>query len=256
MREAEHFNFLLALLCLIYCAINATLIYVNYTNYHAPSDHPLPVSDYTYHLIEFWGTFGFALVECASLVISTPKSLLQIYYNPIMLKLLLFFNIVATLVPALLVTLNLEEFEILSHEVEYLNELTMTFVDLVLAYSLFGGDDRIDRKKTTPLSEEDEKQNNFRNKVIAACISGSVALIQLGVYNGMGKTEDGDMVGEVPAHYLEFVFEIVSSIIAFWFCMDNKFVATKEIGLILYGTHAQCNICGAKSDEFVKMYST
>lgn len=40
---------------------------------------------------------------------------------------------VMTLGPALLVTLNLEEFEILSHEIEYGNELTMAFIDLVSA---------------------------------------------------------------------------------------------------------------------------
>ena len=50
-----------------------------------------------------------------------------------------------------------------------------------------------------------------------AGIATVVAMVQLAVYNGMGRTEDGDMGGEVPAHYLEFSF-----VIAFWFCMDNK----------------------------------
>mmetsp|Transcript_4003 Transcript_4003/g.5418 ORF Transcript_4003/g.5418 Transcript_4003/m.5418 type:complete len:81 (+) Transcript_4003:39-281(+) len=70
----------------------------------------------------------------------------------------------------------------------------------------------------------------------------------------MGREPNGDMVGEGPAHYLEFAFEIISSLIAFWFCMDNKFVADKEIGLILYGKHGDCGICGAKSIEFEQTY--
>lgn len=257
MRDSEYLNFMLALLCLCYCAINAMLIYINYCNSHTPPNEEPPVSDYTYHLIEFWGTFGFALIECASLVISTPKSLLQIYYNPIVLKLLLFFNIVATLVPALMVTLNLEVFEITSHNIEYMNELTMTFVDMVLFFSLFEGKDNEGngKRNSTFVSQEDENRIQYRNKVIATVVSGVVAVFQLAVYNGMGKTDNGDMVGEVPAHYLEFVFEIISSMIAFWFCMDNKFVAAKEIGLILYGKHSACNICDAKSFEFEKTYS-
>lgn len=153
--------------------------------------------------------------------------------------------------------MNYVYFEIISHEIEYLNELTMSFVDLVLLWSLcqFQG-----------------------TSVVMAGIASAVALIQLAVYNGMGRTDDGDMVGEVAAHYLEFTFGIISSLIAFWFCMDNKvrlqgfasstsnfypktyelifalhtiqIVCGKEIGEILYGTHEYCNICDASSKEF------
>ena len=215
MRSLASINTVLAILFLGYCAINMVLI-----------------------LVKFWATFGFALVECVSLV-ATPKSLIKIYRSPIVLKLILFFNIVASLVPAVLVTLNREVFEILSHEIEYLNELTMTFVDMVLLWSLLKKDGR-----------------SFKGQFVITCAAGSVALLQLGVYNLLGRREDGDMAGEVPAHYFEFFFEIISSFIAFWFCMDNKSVAENEIGLILYGSHADCGICSAKSVEFERTYST
>jgi hypothetical protein len=218
-------------------------------------------------MLEFWGTLFFSVVLCISLT-STPKSILNIYDNPLTLRLVLFFNIVAASIPAVLVTLNYEYFEILSHEIEYLNEVTMSFVDLVLLWSLC----RIEGQTST---------------VWMACIASLISLCQLGLYNCRGRTEDGEMIGEVPAHFLEFSFAIISSLITFWFCMDNKvsffvdfhppriasrrvyapresfvsddirfvkFVCGKEIGEVLYGTHEYCNICDASSREFTGTY--
>ena len=58
-----------------------------------------------FHTLEFWGTFVFSVVTCISLT-STPKSILNIYDNPLTLRLVLFFNIVAASLPAVLVSLN------------------------------------------------------------------------------------------------------------------------------------------------------
>jgi len=230
MRHMENVNFTLAIACLVYCGINVALIIINYVNSHN-EDNP-PVSKKSFHLLEFWATFVFAVVTCIGLA-STPKSILDIYSNPLALRLVLFFNIVAASLPAVLISLNHEYFEILSHQIEYCNELTMSFVDLVLLWSLcqFEG-----------------------TSTIMAGIASIMALVQLAVYNGMGETENGEMVGEVPAHYLEFTFGIISSLIAFWFVMDNKFVCGKEIGQILYGTHRDCNICVDSSKEFSGTY--
>lgn len=133
---------------------------------------------------------------------NTPKSILNIYNNPNVLRLVLFFNIAAASFPAVLISMNYEYFEILSHEIEYCNELTMSFVDLVLLWNLC--------------------QFETGTSTVLTVIATLVALVQLAVYNGMGRDENGDMIGEVPAHYLEFAFEIASSLIAFWFVMENK----------------------------------
>ena len=234
MRSMEDTNFALALLCLTYCGMNMALIVINHVNSQEKEDGGgVPVvSEKTFHLLEFWATFVFAIVECISLT-STPKSLLTIYDSPIVLRLVLFFNIVASSLPAILMTLNHEYFEIISHEIEYMNELTMSFVELVLLWSL---------------CEFEQGMS-----IILAGIASLVSIVQLAVYNGLGRDEEtGDMIGEVPAHHLEFAFGIISSLIAFWFCMDNKHVCGKEIGEILYGTHRDCTICYGNSNDFAK----
>mmetsp|Transcript_19935 Transcript_19935/g.31108 ORF Transcript_19935/g.31108 Transcript_19935/m.31108 type:complete len:306 (+) Transcript_19935:237-1154(+) len=232
MRQLERTNFTLAIACLVYCGINIALIIVNYVNSQNQEDPP--ISEKAFHLLEFWATFCFAIVTCISLT-STPKSILNIYNSPMTLRLILFFNIVASSMPAMLMSLNTEYFEIISHQIEYLNELTTSFIDLVLLWSLckFEG-----------------------ANAIMAVIASIVACVQLAIYNGMGRTDDGDMIGEVPAHFLEFAFGIISSLIAFAFCMDNKFVCKKEIGQILYGTHIDCTICRASSTEYSGTYVT
>ena len=93
MRSMEDTNFALALLCLTYCGMNMALIVINHVNSQEKEDGGgVPVvSEKTFHLLEFWATFVFAIVECISLT-STPKSLLTIYDSPIVLRLVLFFN--------------------------------------------------------------------------------------------------------------------------------------------------------------------
>lgn len=66
----------------------------------------------------------------------------------------------------------------------------MSFVDLVLLWSLC--------------------RFEVGTSLAMTGIASMVAIVQLAVYNLMGVTEDGDKIGEVPAHYLEFTFEIMS----------------------------------------------
>ena len=133
MRASSTTNLWLALLCLVYFGINVTLLCVNYVDHKYDLSHPpseeeggggAPVDDTVYHLVEFWATFVFAVVECIALT-STPKSLYRINggLNPLFLRMVMVVNIVATIVSAMMVSFSLETFEILSHEIEYINEL-------------------------------------------------------------------------------------------------------------------------------------
>lgn len=133
---------------------------------------------------------------------------------------------------------------------------TMSFVDVILLLSLWKSKSS---RSSGSISNSYSMNNNNTDDSSATCqgvtttlIALLVALVQLGVYNLMGYDEERqDMIGEAPAHFLEFSFEIVSALIAFWFCMDNKFVADKEIGMILFGTHQEdCQICNNQVTEF------
>lgn len=147
-----------------------------------------------------------------------------------------------SLIPALLVWLNLEAFEILAHEIEYCNEITMSFVDLVLLASLV--------KQQSGKSFGDNC-SSFLFPLIATAIS----IFQILIYNCMGRKPDGGMVGEKLAHYCEFSFEIMSAAIVFWFCVDNKVVADREIDEIMYGDHRDCAVCHIKSVELQNLRS-
>jgi hypothetical protein len=97
---------------------------------------------------------------------------------------------------------------VLAHEVEYSNEITMSFVDLVLLVSL--------------IKQSKYADTGSMTSVVMAGIATTIAVVQIGIYNGLGVTAAGHLKGERLAHYCEFLFEILSALIVFWFCVDNK----------------------------------
>ena len=204
------------------------------------------MTHYVFHQLEFWGTFGFALVELFALS-QTPKSLVSTVNNPRLLKVIMFLNVVATLIPAVLVTVNMERFEVLSHELEYLSDITMAFVELVLLFSLVRRSRRADTDNLMIDGdrEDQNKADAFGNdaSVTLSVIALILSFTQLAIYNGSGRSSSGGMVGETRAHYCEFTFQICSSLIAFWFTLDNMLIADEELAQILFGNHEDCKVC-------------
>lgn len=243
-------NFMGALLSLTYCGLNMTLFYVNYENARAKSlGLAPPVDKNVFHLSEFWGTFFFSLVEVYAIT-QTPKTLVATVNNtsPRLLKVILFVNVVATLIPAILVTVNLEYFEILSHELEYASEISMSFLELVILWSLLHRN-RKSKGKTSivdsPLKTgiDDAPTMSSGTGIQLSIMALAVSVVQLGIYNCLGRTPTGGMRGEVPAHACEFLFEIISSFITVWFCLDNMLTADEELATILFGDHEDCKVC-------------
>jgi len=350
-------NFFLALLSLLYAAHNVVMLILN-TRDHNDDDCGDPedltiarcgsaTSDVIFHRFEFWATFCFALVTAFSLMY-TPKAAVNIYARPLLLKLVLMIEICFAAVPAALVTVNLAKYELFCHEIEYVNELTVSFVDIILLASLLRlpddedddqddqddlewgnhhqrystatmrgrlsvassttssdrhdtvdsieeeeeeDDDDTSDKKIIPSSSPGENNNNGgavvrkdassertrfavdfvpmeesvrhtqkqqtqqqqeqqqNNARIVPMVAMGVAAIQLVIYNSFPWYAHA----EQTAHYFEFTFGILSSFVTFWFCMDNRFEAEKEIMLILYGNHRDCLNCTARKQSFAPM---
>lgn len=230
LRTMSFANFLISICCLVYLAINLTCIVLNgYDNDHYgeagtdEEDSHGVTSKVFFHNLEFWATFAFAVTEVLALAYS-PKPLGSIYKNTLFLKFVIFVNIVLTFVTAMLVSINLEEFETISHEMEYANELTMAMFDLIILFSLLRARGHVSQSK-----------NDVRTSLVIVLIALAIAVAQLTVYNAMGVDEDGDRRGEQAAHYCEFAFEILSAGITFWFCMDNKLHCDQQTMSIMLG---------------------
>lgn len=117
-------------------------------------------------------------------------------------------NVSATWVAAVLVFISLEKFETVAHELEYVNEFTMACVDLliVLDVLVLGGRWRV-------------------YQVSVSVLACAVPVVNLTLYNA--HVFHVVPAGERIAHYFEFTFNIVSSAISFWLCIDSMLLANK-----------------------------
>lgn len=179
-------NFFLAILCLVYVAVNVVCLIMNSFPHSFRHNHAV-----SFHLMEFWATFAFSIVSLSSFVVSRRP----MYQDPVVLKLLLFMNIVFSAVPAILVTESLETFEIMSHEMEYFVGCLQAIMDIVILHIIAGPGSRS-----------------------LSVIFLLMALAQVIVYNFSPN-------GEQISHFLEFSFEIGTATILFLFCVDNKLIS-------------------------------
>lgn len=212
LEDLSRKNIHLAMLCLVYIGVNVACLIVNSMSSTFREKHELQ-----FHLLEFWATFGFSLVGIYALMLS-PRSFSSIVDNPMILKILVFIDVVATFTSAALVTISLKHFEVISHELEYANELTMAFFDLVL------------------LSVLARRDNAGQQSSAGMCILAIlIAVVQLAIYNMLDGPRGG--AGEQIAHYFEFCFEILSATVTFMFCMDNKFNCDRHQSNLLQLQH-------------------
>jgi hypothetical protein len=248
LKVLSHINIFLALASIVYFGVNVGCTVLNtYDLEPVNCEHDLepgwteeeceeaqPITSVeTFHKIEFGTTFLFSIIESLSIVYSPDRQ----FESPMLLKALIFWNIAVSFVPALLVFINIEEFEVPSHELEYTNGVCMALVDMLMAVQLINA---MKRRRSHATGEAEGGNMAKLGPLCTAFLLGfipvSIAVAQLWVYNGMGMDEDGERLGEKPAHFLEFAFEMVSSAITFWFCMDNKLrVDTMRLDIMLAG---------------------
>jgi len=199
LRSMSRTNLNLAICSLVYVGINICTTILNSMDLEYREEH-----EQFFHLTEFWATFCFALIQVYALV-GCPRDFEDIFSRSKLVKLIMALNIVSTVVPAMLITASLERFEVIAHEIEYVNEITMALVDFVFLYSM--------ARKAKLLLDESMLFN-----LVVTCISMAIAIMQLCIYNGLPGAQ-----GEQVAHYFEFTFESFSGLISFVFCMDCKF---------------------------------
>jgi hypothetical protein len=260
LRTMAGVNFAIAIFTLIYLALNVVLIVCNamlvsdcdeahhlsaptsaIKNAHKPTSEPSihepqcgsPISIFHFHVTEFTATFVFSIVQAIALLF-TPKSSMNIYENPGTLRLVLVFAIVISAIPTLMIWINIEVFEVAAHEIEYSNEITMSFIDISLFTSVMRASHKSKDK------DDPSPADGFTNLVIAI-IALMIALFQLLIYNGMGVTEDGERRGEKQAHFCEFSFEIISAGITFWFCV-SQYISLIHIRFNLHLVNAQSSL--------------
>jgi len=212
-------NMVLSLLAVAFVGVNVVCIVLNSYDNDDPELGACTPS--TFHRLEFWATFCFNVVDIFALTYC-PKRLSSITYNPALFKMIIFVNICGSFISASLVTINLEKFEIPSHELEYTNEVTNAFIDISLFISLL-------RRMQESSGKEKAKAMGASLPAMLALV---VALVQLYIYNGLGW-EGSESNGEQLAHYCEFVFGIISACITFWFTMDSKLVADAKMKSLL-----------------------
>ena len=175
------------------------------------------MSPLQFHIYEFWAGFLFACIEATSLIF-TPRALATVSKRPGLLRTVLMFDIMSTFIAAVLVTFNLDVFEVPAHEIEFSNELTLALVNIIFLRSLARG-------------------RGEKGVLVASLLAICAPLFQLAVYNSPLK------YGEQYAHAVEFTFGAANCFVTFWFCLDNWFVAEEELRCIKYGDPVSCRHC-------------
>jgi hypothetical protein len=220
------FNTVLSIASVLYLGVNIVGIILNSYDNDCDPDSPgcsPATTPQIFHNLEFWASFVFNIVDLLAISYS-PRGLSNQYANPTFLKMVVLVNVGFSFFSALLVSINLEKFEVPSHEVEYFNELTITIFDAMILYSLVRG--RVHDASTIT--------RETCRTIVMLCLAACVASVQLVIYNLSGWTPEGDSKGEQAAHYFEFCFGAASAAVTFWFTMDNKISAEARLRQIIY----------------------
>lgn len=212
-------NLALSLCSVVYMSISIVCFILN--GFDRKGGDPV-ITDEHFHELEFWATFFFNVVQVLALV-SAPKVLVDSHFGVVFLKMVFLVQIGGSFISALLVTINLEWFEVPSHELEYTNEFSMAFVDLVLLTSQF--------RNIGGSSLENRAIARSDSSVLFLTVLSAIliAAVPLGIYNMLGSK------GETFAHYFEFSFGIFSAGITFWFTMDAYYRTKARVDSVTQG---------------------
>ena len=173
-----------------------------------------------FHQLDFGSTFLFSILEVLTLLYSPERR----FSSPTLLRILMFFSVCSTFVALLFVLLNRAAFEIMAHNIDYVNDFTVALVDALLVATVVRSPANHPGRE---LAIRKGCGQRFARQiaVVATFVPITLSFGQIILYNFMGATERGHLLGERPAHFLEFIFDCVGAAINFWFCLDSKNLA-------------------------------
>ncbi len=159
-----------------------------------------------FHMLDFWGSFGFALIEAAILVIADMVTIGSMRYFIVAV------NIGTTLIAAILFSFNPEFWEVPCHWIEFSAQIFITLSDILFIFHQF--------KKTENVLYK-YRYYELGLVLFFACS----AVTKLLVY---GDVISLGIDGEQAAHFFEYCGEMVNALFAFVFtfvmykeCNDN-----------------------------------
>lgn len=200
LRDLSIKNLVLMIMCLICVAVNVVCMSINCMGADAREYY-----ERSFHLLEFWDAYVFSCVQLYSLVVS-PRDLASVHRSPSSLIAVGVVNALIALTSALLISISMESFEAIAHEIEYAGEVTMAFLDVALLCIVTKHVGLV--LETTDITS------------VSAVVTLLIAVIQFGGYNWWDGPKGGP--GERMSHFFEFGFGTISALICFSFCLDNK----------------------------------
>ena len=212
LNRLADINLMLALAAICCFAIKMVLLFIVW-----PTQPEHLIDGDTFHKYDFGSTFFFSIIEVLILLYSPERR----FTNPVLLRFLMFFSVCSTFCALLLIVLNKAAFEVFAHNIDYINDFAIALVDSLLVSTVVRlpayhpGRDMAARGKLC---------DNFGKHIAVAAtfVPLTLSFGQVIIYNFTGVDARGHLLGERPAHVLEFVFDGVGAAISFWFCLDSK----------------------------------
>eukprot|EP01102_Stenamoeba_stenopodia_P008503 TRINITY_DN244_c0_g1_i2.p1 TRINITY_DN244_c0_g1~~TRINITY_DN244_c0_g1_i2.p1 ORF type:complete len:287 (+),score=59.30 TRINITY_DN244_c0_g1_i2:103-861(+) len=165
-----------------------------------------------FHLLAFWGVFVFTIIEAFILILSQLATKLQ--------AVLLGFNVISSLMTAILFNVYPEEYEVVAHYLEYAIQIFISGVNFMFVFNLL---------RTQPDGSNPFYKYRYLELLVVLLII-LLSVFQLFFYSGLIPTDIGS---ERTAHFCEFVNEIMNGCFALWYACVVYLGIKKELN--------QCN---------------
>jgi hypothetical protein len=148
-----------------------------------------------FHMLDFWGSFIFTLIEGCILINSNIITIESPRF------LIVAFNIGTTLLAAILYSCNTQYWEVPAHWIEYFAQICIVLSDLIFIFHQF---------------------KNTENILYKYRYYETIIIFILFIFNFLKFLLYGEVIyvgfpGEQSAHFIEFLGEIINAVFAFLF---------------------------------------